>query len=86
MPPRETGAAFSVCQKAIVGATIGRPQILHGKICRRQAKHRYFPSDDPQRRCFVAGGSMPRPYSSFPEQSLPPRETGAAFFLHKKPL
>ena len=44
---------FSVSKKAVVGATLGRPQILQSKICRRKAKKQgYFPSGNPKNYVF----------------------------------
>ena len=51
----------SVSKKAVVGATLGRPQILQSKICRRKAKKGYFPSENPKNKVFRRA-TKGRPY------------------------
>jgi hypothetical protein len=51
-------------KKAVVGATLGRPQILQSKICRRKAKKGYFPSGNPKNKVFRRA-TTGRPYGVY---------------------
>ena len=52
-------------KKAVVGATLGRPQILQSKICRRKAKKQgYFPSGNPKNYVFRRA-TKGRPYGVY---------------------
>ena len=52
-----------------VGATIGRPQILQSKICRRKAKIRLFSFGKSEKRSFSAG-ERGSPLQFFPESGF----------------